>query len=133
MKINSQKCVIISDTTTHFFILIDHDKNDNPFARLPYKDEVPPKIVQTSEVTVIKEDFLLINTHAEIDPFDIFPEFTIADDYGFINFISKSEGFSSYRPDEPEDKKEYIYWDILNSDDKKLVEEYLLIQSHHVY
>jgi len=129
MKTNSQKCVIISDTATYFFILIDHDKNDNPFARLPYKDEVPPKILQTSEVTAIKEDFLLINTHTEIDPFEIFPNFTTADDYGFINFKFKSEGFSSYRPDAPEDKKEYIYWDILRSDDKKLVEDYLLTRS----
>lgn len=125
MTHSSPKCIVISDHNTHFFILIDQDEGENPVGRLPFKQEIPPQTLQTSHVTILTKDLLLINTHDEISAPDIFPEFSDAFDYGFIGFLTKSEGFSTYKPSTPDVKKHYTYWGVLNPNDKILVEAYI--------
>lgn len=113
---------MVTDQTDHFLVLLEKDENKSAVARLPWRSEIPAHVIANSDIKNLKTGLLLINTHNQIDPWELFPDFTTASDYGFVSFDKKSEGFVVFDPTQPEDKKEYTYWHILNEVDRNIIE-----------
>lgn len=123
--IHTHKCLVVTDKKDRFLIVVEIDKNGNYSTRLPFKEEIVADIVKKSVSEEKNNELLILNTHQEIDVWDLFTDFPPIgySDYGYVNFDDKSGEVTTYWPEKPDEKTVYEYWKILKPEDKKLIED----------